>query len=353
MRGKKPERNISSGIVRAWLRRLLSPQHPRVVPEGIDAWERCFETAVDEGVAGLLYPLFSTDSDIPGHIKDLFRGEHERCLAGRELYLRHLLDLRAALPPSSPDPVLCQGIALSETVYGAAYTRQLGDVDLLIDERRFEEMCEACAACGFNRLDRYAGVWRKNGCCVDLHTNYWGADRIGARGRSVSAAAITTVPLQSLRGYSVPVFPLLATGALLHSVKHGFSRMLWDFDLLLLMNRGAFTGVYPSREERYYTTLARYHLFRSGLIDTAPPATALGLPLPMVDHILSFSHTRGTGELLIALAGGTVRSFATYLAASLFPSRTVLRQMYGDARYPLLIVKRLAALTRLCAEVHS
>jgi hypothetical protein len=66
-----------------------------------------------------------------------------------------------------------------------------------------------------------------------------------------------------------------------------------------------------------------------------------------IESLVSRYAAEGAGEVALALCCPRVHQRFAYLLASALPPRRVLAQMYGDASYAVLLLKRVHAMAML------
>jgi hypothetical protein len=301
--------------------------------------------AEDQGVTAVIYPWLQQSTALPSGLVPGLRKSCEQALILREYYRTVLRELGPYLKPCGR-VVLLQGAALDERLYGESMVRPLSDVDLYFPDHGIAPARKILTEHGFTPLGRYSNVWERQGLHLDLHEDLWGADRIPARALFAPQTPPVLIPSRTLEGYHLLADSFLCLQAVMHGLKHGFSRRIWLWDLVLLRQAGVFSDV-KSIDRCGLCEIALQHLARLGLID--PPGSEPGRSAPslrkrLIDRALVSACDSGSGELLLALCSGSWSRTVYYLFSSVFPPRRILAEMYGDHPLALLALLRLRSL---------
>jgi hypothetical protein len=301
--------------------------------------------ADDQGIAAMLFRYLTKKDPLPAPFLNALRSRHEQTLLLRDYRRAELAELQTRLCRHGR-VVLIQGMALDERVYPESMARPMGDIDLLLPDGTIREAHETLTAAGFTRLENYHNVWRRGNLQIDLHEDFWGADRVPARRLFAPDNEETFQPSVKLPGYLLPTDAMLALHAAFHAMKHGFSRRIWDCDLILLTEKVAPHDI-TAIDRHGVVMLAMQRLAALGLIDK-PPGIVGGqgssLRRRLVTRALPRAETTGSGEALLALTSGTWADTARYLWSTLMPPMRTLREMYGPHSGPQLIARRIGAL---------
>jgi hypothetical protein len=323
-----------------WIRRVVSGGILACEPFSDDMITAICHEAASQGVAPLFYPFLARQQALPDSLTTFLRTAHEKALILRDYCHARLLDLQPDLCRHGR-VVLMQGMALDERVYAAPLVRPMSDIDLLLPDGSLDAVCDALGRHGFAPRDTSRHVWLHKGLQIDLHTDLWGSERIPARGLFCPTIRPDWVPSKNLAGYFLPPDNFLALHAAFHAMKHGFSRLIWDCDLLLLDRAGLFDRVDDLDPHR----ICRRALQRLTSATVAPPRWS---PRYRVyERMLPRAHRSGSGETLLALALKSSTDTARYLWSSIMPPRTVLRDMYGDHSASSLVWRRLYSLSSM------
>jgi hypothetical protein len=307
-------------------------------------WGRCFEDIVREGLAPAFYLQAKHRLLIPQNIIGRAKKAYEDALLYKDYAVCRLRELQTRLS-STGRIVIIKGLALCDSLYAEPLVRPMGDVDLYLPDGAVDDVKNILMQNGFSVFGTHETVFTFRELHIDLHTDLWGGRRIPLRTRITfgvkeSFAQSTLVP-----GFFIPSPELLALHTAFHCLKHGFSRKIWYNDLLMLYKSGYFDtvisiGAFP------FALFALEHLSDEGLIDDTIPAAGsmTGIKKYLLQKILLRNETAGMGEIALALLCPTVADSFAYCAGSLFPSKEILREMYGDRAYGTLLCRRVAAL---------
>jgi hypothetical protein len=313
---------------------------------GIDIPE-FISVADDQGIAPLFYPLLADDDPLPGAAIAALRSRYEQALVLRDFRRAELIELRARLGQDGR-AVLLQGMALDERIYSETLARPMSDIDLLLPDGTIAAARGALAAGGFEPLGNYRNVWRGHGLQIDLHADLWGADRVPARRFFAPVNDHLYQPSRTIPGYLLPADEVLALHSVYHAMKHGFSRRIWDCDMLLLWRSGALAAA-AAIDRCGIVCLALQRLARLGLIDAADLSSRVPAPTMrrrLFSRLLPRANRTGSGETLLALACRKWSQTAWYLWSTMIPPAPTLREMYGRHAGPALVARRLWALSR-------
>jgi hypothetical protein len=316
-------------------------------------WERCFEDIVREGLAPAFYLQAKDRAFIPKDIIGRAKKTYEDALLYKDYSVCLLKDLQAKLS-STGRIVIIKGLALCDSLYAEPRIRPMGDVDLYLPDGAVDEVKDILIQNGFSVFGTHETVLTTQELHIDLHTDLWGGRRIPLRTRIASGVKETFAASTLVPGFFMPSPELLALHTAFHCLKHGFSRKIWYSDLLMLYQSGYFDSVI-SYGDFPFALFALEHLFDEGLIDDAIPATGSmpGIKKYLINKILCSNNTTAIGEIVLALLCPTVADSLAYCAGSLFPSKEILREMYGDHAYGTLLCRRVAALASYTMGVLS
>ncbi|MBN1127982.1 MAG: nucleotidyltransferase family protein [Chitinispirillaceae bacterium] len=301
--------------------------------------------------ASLIYPFVKNHPAIPGQTIRRIRREYERALMHRDLALQTLETLKDGLCATGR-VVLIQGLAALEHLYPEPWARAMGDIDLYLPDGNDTAVHALLRERGFEPCGGYGQVWARRGIVIDLHVDFWGADRIAARALLTQGVPVDLVPSRTMPGYLVPAASCASFHAAFHALKHGFARKRWLFDLLMYFRAGHLR-VAPGCPHSFIVPIALDRLAASGLITTEERAD-VDAPLPgtrrrMLDRVLRNGDRVGRGELALALACPTWGATVRYLMGSFFPPRQTLNEMYGARSFPGLYARRIVSLFRKAA----
>ena len=331
----------ASDILRKWMSGWFKNAPTRI--SSPYPWSEIISCAVDNGLAPLLYHFLSRETSVPEEYRTALRTHFENAIVVYEYAAQQLKNLRNYI--DGPDPLLIQGAALIETIYNKECLRPLSDVDILIDPLQRDSVARGLERCGFSRIANYGSVWIKGGCCIDVHEDPWGLERIPQRAQFVSPTP-TAVAKSWIKGFALPDDRFLAIHALYHSVKHGFSRMIWDWDMLVFLKQGTLEKCFATPVKEKLFRLALRHLnFAYDLPENKLVAPSNPVSDFVYKRLFSFCRKRNSGDLLFALFCGSTADGLFYLWYSLFPGKS-LTQMYGERNHALLLARRIVSLVR-------
>ena len=301
-----------------------------------------------QGIAALVYPAVKDEPSLSTLALARLRRAYENALICRDLALQILFDLREALTRTGRI-ALIQGLALYEHVYHEPYARSMSDIDILLPDDNLAEVQTILRENGFIPYRSYQGVWIRRGVMIDLHRDIWGADRIPGRRVITRTFDVTLEKSRLVPGYLVPSSQSTAMHAAFHGLKHGFARMVWLADILLLLRAGHFDEVI-GRSDTYIVSIAIRRLLSLGYIskgDLAHQATVIPFIRRMlIDRMTSKADRERYGECALGLSCTSWRDTACYIAGSLLPPRQTLEAMYGEHTYLGLLARRFCSLVR-------
>lgn len=246
--------------------------------------------------------------------------------------------------------VFLQGMALAEK-YPPPLVRQMSDVDLFLPDGGAEELRLVLESAGARRYRDYGNVWVVSGLMIDIHQDPWGADRIRARRFCAPGDPLTFSESNRYPGFYVLSPRQLFSQTVLHGLKHGFQRLVWDLDLLAL-HRAGYDRISGSQTAAALDNIASDRLSRVWGIKDAPQSGAMpGMRLRCAARIIRQWPGEGTGEIALALCCGKWRQTVACIAESFLPSKRVMAEMYGPGAYWLMVIKRLWALLRMSKRI--
>jgi hypothetical protein len=319
---------------------------PRFGDEALWVDARLLEELDWHGLSALVYPFVKDAGTIPELPRSRLRHAYESALVYRDLAFQVLRELGNDLTGSGR-VVLMQGLALIEHCYPEPWARPMSDIDLYLPDGNLSAAQSVLRKNGFNSFGSYERVWQRNGLTIDLHLDFWGADRIPGRKALFRNAGVVCTPSAQLSGYHVPDVASAALQAAFHGIKHAFAKKKWLFDLLMLKQAGCDIASIGKEDSRIGQA-ACWALYEAELIDKSdlPKKRAAFPPLrrTLLDYCVTRGSTPGYGELAVALLFRTWWSGIGYLFGSAFPPLAVLREMYGSHPLPELLARRLFSL---------
>jgi hypothetical protein len=319
---------------------------PRFGDEALWVDARLLDELDHHGLSALVYPFVKDAGTIPELPRARLRHAYESALVYRDLALQLLRELANDLTGSGR-VVLMQGLALIERCYPEPWARPMSDIDLYLPDGNLGVVQSVLRKNGFNPFGSYERVWLRKGLTIDLHLDFWGADRIPGRKGLFRNATVECTPSMLVPGYHVPDVTNAALQSAFHGIKHAFAKKKWLFDLLMLKQAGCDIALLGKKDSRIGQA-ACWALYEAELIDKSDlPEKRAALP-PLRRALMTFCVTRGStpgcGELAVALLFRRWWSGVRYLLGSMFPPTRVLREMYGSHPLPNLIARRLFSL---------
>jgi hypothetical protein len=249
--------------------------------------------------------------------------------------------------------VIIKGLALCEDIYREPEIRPMTDVDLYLPDGSIDDVRETLIDNGFAPVDSYPYFLKSKEMVIDLHADLWGVRRIAERSSLIPAIELKFVSSRLLPGYYVPGPLLLAVHAAYHGLKHGFSKKIWLLDLLKLYKCGNFDPKIIQTMGSTVVQVAFEHLYDQGLIADAVPEVRKIAPLrqKLIKQALRHHNRTGIGEILMALCCETWPKTLMYFAATFFPRKRVLEEMYGKRPYVMLLLHRSFRMIRYACGI--
>jgi hypothetical protein len=239
--------------------------------------------------------------------------------------------------------VVIKGLALCEDVYREPEVRPMTDVDLYLPDGSIDDVKETLIDNNFTPVASYPYLLQTKELVMDLHQDLWGVRRIAERSTLIPVIEPKFVSSRLLPGYYIPSPFLLAIHTAYHGLKHGFSKKIWLLDLLKLYNSGNFDPKLIQTIGSMVVQVAFEHLHDQGLIADAIPEVRKITPLrqKLIKQALRHHNRTGIGEILMALCCETWPKTLVYFAATFFPKKQVLEEMYGKRPYVVLLLHRM------------
>lgn len=314
--------------------------------QGIDPF--IFKNISDEqGLSAFLYPFFAKyKNDIPLEIYVHLKKRYEEAMVFK-VFANGILGEIHRITGNAARIVIIQGMAMMETVYHEGWVRQMGDIDLYFPDGNILEFEKAVESMGFRRWLAYKHVWTREGFFIDIHEDLWGEKRIPRRNLLKPKSKIEIVSSKTMPGYFILAPESLLLHTMFHCIKHAFSRMIWDIDIILLAKKIKFEGFFDNYSDRMLSIVSYRISYMYGADITCLPGIK-GKPhcfrRKFLEWIYKHNTKEGAGEILLAMLGKGFIDSIMYLAKSIIPSREVLSQMYGKKSYIYLIFKRIGCL---------
>jgi hypothetical protein len=245
-------------------------------------------------------------------------------------------------------------------------------VDLFLDRPDWPTIKKALRAEGFEPWLNYDSVWIRRGLVLDLHRSLWGEERIPSRRALLPGYPDAYVPSKRCPGYFLLPLDWMTIHSAYHMAKHGFSKLLWDLDLLFLQSstsqvpdpksqtppRQHPPSTLGSRSEYDHirtrepnsksllTGLAQYRTELTISGKTQRPRFWSRTKWEILRMVMSGSGKPRLGELALAMLAKSWPKTTRYLLSSLLPSRKVLEEMYGQRKMFTLVCLRVRSLFR-------
>jgi Uncharacterised nucleotidyltransferase len=264
-------------------------------------------------------------------LRSALKRRYQRCAAATLAHGLALAELLEALHHAGCPVLVMRGLRCVESAYGDPGVRPFEDHDLLVRRRD-----EAAAAALLRRHGfdlEAAGLYRRGGLIVDLHTDPWGARRRPSR------AALFPLPVGALFDRAVPgriagaPAPLLALEddlllTAIHLVKHSFDRLIRTADLAHLLARRGRELVWETLLQRAdaagATRILGWALRAAEWLGADVP-TAFVPPVSgrlerlLMGRVLDLRPWPYTGEMLMALAAPGWKVRLHFLMDALLP----------------------------------
>lgn len=245
--------------------------------------------------------------------------------------------------------VFLKGAALLDNIYPDGWSRQMGDIDVYLPEvGSLVEFRALLMESGFKLWRNYENVWTRSGMTIDLHEFLWGEDRIRARSELVPDVKVSYLASQQIPGAYILAPRIQYYHSVYHCVKHGFSRHLWDFDLVYIRKK------IREQDLSHSDPLVRADAYRRRFL-SLPTETPVpeGFRKKALDWIFANPEHPGAGEIGLASLFPTRMGSTLYLVRSILPTNSVLREMYGNHIYPALLWKRIYAMLKMIRKLFS
>ncbi len=176
---------------------------------------------------------------LESHVRRPLRMQAAQALRQRRALGELLAEMRECEVPC----FVLRGASLAETLYDTPAMRPQTDIDLLVREADAEAALEAAVGLGFRPLPGHPRLLlRDDGALLDLHTDPLDADRIRAWERLTPLRAddfFACARPGRLAGEPALLAPpdLLLPYLCFHAMKHSFERLIWLWDIALLVRR--------------------------------------------------------------------------------------------------------------------
>lgn len=341
-------RRVVTRNLAGWARALVANDRPRpFLPLDHSGWPLVKDLADEQYLSSPLFELFSRHPGLlPPDVLNHFQERREAAMLFGDYVRAFLLEFREQLGPQVK-VLAMQGAAIQARVYPKDWFRPMGDLDLYFPDGGMDAARNALKGIGFIPWLQYDNVWKREGFAVDLHASPWGEDRIPARSLFAQSQSPGSDTVPDMPAVAVPSAEYLLFHTGFHSFKHGFSRMIWDLDLLLLWKAAKAENL--SNHPWVRLIAHRLRFFWKSDCPQSAQKLAKGLG-PVRTLILNWSyHTRlkrPAGVLLLMLLCPNFRSAIQYGAAAFLPPKDALLQQYGPRSNKGLAWQRFKSLGR-------
>lgn len=309
-------------------------------------WDSFLRISDEELVSAALYNLIKQHASFfPGQVLFHCRKKHEGALLFAEYAAKFLQDAKDDLCAHGR-VVILQGLALLESVYPEDWARPMGDVDLYFPDGGIEMVRKVLAKLGFSPWLHYQNVWERGGFAVDLHSSLWGEERIPARQWIGPCKTEKFTKSAKLPGYFLLSKSDMMMRTYFHSLKHGFCRLLWDFDLLLL-SESKESPVLPCP----LNSLVE-HRMNAVWCGKARARPKVGVFKNRVLHwtYLHRGH-QGAGAVGMVLLFRNPLHALIYIFQTLIPPRKILEEMYGPHGFFQLLFIRAVRIFKMAGKL--
>ncbi|RJQ60339.1 MAG: hypothetical protein C4530_07930 [Desulfobacteraceae bacterium] len=316
-------------------------------------WEQLILLAESEGVDGLLYHHLCGLGvpSVPEAIMERLKKNHERNIRQEEELRKEAEFISAILDYNGLSAVALQGLSLNR-IYVVPGLRSMGDLDLLIKTNEHASVVSLLKKIGFRIPNSvYPNNLFKNFIWLDLHTHVLNLDRIRSR------RYLFPEDLSPLWGCALPLFGssrgilkpdpldnLVLLSA--HTLKHGYSRMIWLVDLYESILS---IGSQPAGWKKLVERVRLWRQEKVVIYGLSILEGVLGLNIPeWVKRELNFCDMRGIERYLIKLRieGVVLPEYSVlfsffaipcfkerllFLIESIFPKEDVMLQIYSNS----------------------
>jgi hypothetical protein len=337
----------------------------------IDASGRLIDTAVKEGLAGLLYKCL--------HKLGLLRAlDPAACHRLESIYyqtvslnvtlLHEVKAVVAALQEDGVPAVLLQGVSLLAQVYQDSGLRPMKDVDAWVLPKHFAQLHMTLSRLGFQRHRLYPKTFTRGTTVVDVHTHVFWADRIKARDgllkvpqedifQKAQKVKLDEADIRCLSCQDQVIYLSL------HAIKHNYERLIWLVDVLKCLNGwniDQWRALWNRSEElgqRHTLSFTLYVLDRLFKFRTPHHCFQALPPNAMEKHILkrrlAGRALSDLGQMVLLSRGKPLATSVALVLETIFPRPEVLRQVFADqpdVRACRLYVRRVGQVIKAVAE---
>jgi len=312
-------------------------------------WNKLFNKAKNQGLAPIFYIYFRESNVIPQFILLQAKKEYEDALIYKDYSISLLKEMAFDLC-NAGKIILIKGIALYEDIYKEPLMRTMSDIDLYIPNLNEKEIQKILKKYGFTNYKNYKYLYSNNHIFIDIHTDLWGIRRIEARKYLCSQIEESYLPSKLIQGFYLLSNQLTAIYSAYHCVKHNFYKKIWIFDIVLEHKKGYFNDV--DIKKIPYVGFVLNYLQNEKIINND---FILSGNLPKVKKIIfnkiaSRNNISCLGEIALALSCPSLVKTFLYLVKTLFPSKSILIEMYGKKPFCFLFLIRIFNLIKYFGE---
>jgi len=336
-----PVRGTSHAFLRKALVSVAFPKQSSPAFCGPLNWDEIATIADHHSISGSIYPFVRDHPHAPLEVIGKFRERSIQAIAQAELAWEVLSDLKDLLTTDGPCVIL-QGLSLLETVYPAHTARFLGDVDLYLPRANWQTVRSGLYERGFRPWLHYANVWKRDGLTLDLHAGLWGEERIPQRMLIAPGSPVDFCPSARCPGFSLLPAEWMLVHSIYHTAKHGFAKLLWDLDLLLLRSALDLVLMLPASASR----LIKLARGRIEMLCAPESSQRLGFGAIRNRALLQVMKGNGhpaLGEIALSMLAPTWPQTFRYLAGAAVPGKQTLAEMYGTRSVPALLARRIGS----------
>lgn len=243
-----------------------------------------YKAAQQEGVWLFLIDrlLASSDVSLNEEMGDQFAKQLREARANY-IRIRHTCGQALKTLNRANLPAFCmRGVAVAERYYGdQAAMRPISDIDLMLDEDNMLDAKQALWDIGFRPDNKYRNLYQRGDMTIDLHHEPIGIERMATRQYITSLRApdfFGHAEQGSMAGtYALLLNPEVELPYLcFHVMKHSFERLVWLYDIALLVHKIEERGEW----ERVEQGILEYRLQRPCFYALSYVKEHMGAPVP-------------------------------------------------------------------------
>jgi len=344
------------------LRRLLPPAADR---------DRLIQTAIHEGLAGLLYKNLQKAGlleTLAGHQQEKLRAYYYSALRFNLILIRDFSEILKRLKQHPIDVILLQGMDLLHRIYDDVGLRPVTDIDLWVRESDCPGLTNILGSLGYLKDPLYPLTFRKGATVVDIHTHILWADRIKtralllAKGQDLIVQNAEGITFESLKTRCLDPYDRIIYLSL-HLLKHNANRLIWLVDIKNLVadwQAADWEALLARARLLGQLKCIRYICFLLDmLLDYRPPADVRQriqrTKLHMIEKKLLRQRLKKESlpewSTLILFSSGQGRLQAIlFILETLFPRPDILRQVFAEPpglSLPRLYTRRIFQLIKM------